>query len=120
MRNRLVNPHPVAGSNISPEWCAARSKDKLHDRIAINPRRHCLPKLHVLEPCLLACNGIQLLARQIVQVEQEEVVFKTRAEIRDLRSSLRLLFREQGEILGTQTIDDIRLARLKTHYLRVF
>jgi len=66
---RLVSPQLVSRAHISPERRAARSVNKVYDRVAIDRRRHGLAKLEILEPDLLLGDAIQFLPRQVILIE---------------------------------------------------
>src|SRR5919108_1007330 len=102
MRDRPVDPKLVSRTYIAPECSAPGAVHQPHDRVAVDSRRYRLSKLQISEPCLLARNRIQLLRAQIVEIEDQEVIFQAGAEIHELRAASGLLSRQQAVIFGAQ------------------
>src|SRR4029077_13792003 len=62
----------------------------------------------------------QLLRLEVIQVEQQEVIFQAGSHVRELRSGAGFLSRKQVVVLRAEPADDVGLTRLEAHYLRVF
>ena len=84
MRDILIDPEFVSGTNVSPQSGAARSEDKTHDRVTIEGGRNCLAEFQIAKPDLLAGNLAEFFPAQVVQVEHQEVVFETWSHVRQL------------------------------------
>src|SRR4029077_18064849 len=120
MGNRLVDPKLVARTYVAPKRRASRTIYKAHYRIAVNGRRYGLAKLQVPKPGLFTRDGVQFLRAQIVEVEDQEVVFQAGAEVHQLRAGTRALSCQQGEVLRAEPAYDVGFSRFKAQYLCVF
>src|SRR5690242_1755646 len=119
MRNCLIHPKLVARPDVAPKCCASGAVDQPHDRIAINRSRHRLTKLEISKPSLLARDSVQLFCAEIVEIENQEVVFQTGTKIHELRACTSALSIQQSEILSAEPADHIGFTRFKAHDLRV-
>src|ERR1700686_4733572 len=115
----LVAPALTTGPEIPPQGRAAGSVDQAHDGLAVDRRRDGLTELQIAKPGLLASNFIELLPTEVVQVEQEEVIFQAGPYIRELGTDAGLFARKQVVVLRAEPADDVGLTRLEAHHLRV-
>src|SRR6202140_3903137 len=119
MRDGLIDPELITGPHIPPQGRAPGSVDQAHDRLAVDRRRDGLTELQIAKPGLLAGNFTELLPTEVVQVEQQEVIFQAGPYIRQLRTDAGFLTRKQVVVLRTEPADDVGLTRLEAHHLRV-
>ncbi len=86
MRDGCVDPEFIARPDIAPQGCSARPIDQAHDGLAIHCCRDRLTKFQVAKPGLFAGNFVEFLAAEVVQIEQQEVIFEAGTHIRELRA----------------------------------
>ena len=92
MRKGLVHPQLVARPHVAPQRCSSRAIDQADDGVTVSRRRNRLPAFQLTEPQLFFGNIIQLLRSQVIQVENQKVVFQTGPEIGELPAAARLFF----------------------------
>ena len=78
-RNRGVDPEAIARADVAPQRDRAALEDQARDALAIDRARDGAAEVQVAEPPLLRRDLRQVLAGQIVLVEDQEVVFEARA-----------------------------------------
>src|SRR5258708_40112741 len=119
MRDSLIDPEPVTGPHITPQSRAPRYIDQAHDGFAVDRCRNRLTEFQISKPRLLTGNFVELLPTEVVQVEQQGVVFQAGPHIRQLRTDAAFLTPEQVVILRAWLADDIGLTCLEAQLLRV-
>ena len=115
----LVEPQFISRRYLIPDRRGAPAINQAHDSFAINCRRNGLPEAQILKPGLFPGDFRQNLSHQIVQIEEQEIVFEARAQIVEMITLLRLLFLQHREIVRAEAAEHVRIAGLKADYLRV-
>src|ERR1700684_3530811 len=98
MRDGGVHPAAISGRDRAPKRGAAALIDEADDGIAIDGCGYGLAKFHVAKPFLFASLIGRGFFAEVIQVEEEEVIFEARAGIG--HGVAALLASEDGEILG--------------------
>src|SRR5580765_3479009 len=91
--------------------------DKAHDPGAINRSGNGLTKARITKPLLLARYFGQAAFSIVIQVEHQEVVFKTRSGVIELEVPQFLLRLQHGKIVRAEPADNLGIARLKADHL---
>src|SRR5580658_635418 len=112
-----VDPAAIAGRDRAPERGAAALIDEANDGVAIDGRRDGLAKFHIATPFLFAGEVRGGSFAEVVQVEEEEVVFETRTGIG--HGVATLLARKDGEVFRAQAGNEVCFARLEAQDLGV-
>ena len=81
MRDRRIHPTTISWRDRAPERGAAALIDEANDGIAIDGGRDGLAKSHVAKPFLFSREIGGGFFAEVVQVEEEEVVFEAGAGI---------------------------------------
>src|SRR5712691_1609580 len=107
MRDCLVDPKLIAGTDVTPKRCASAAIHQPNYRVAVNGCRYRLAKPEVPKPGLFTRDGVQLLflCAQIVEVEDQKVVVQAGAEIHQLRARAGALSGQQSEIFRAEAVD---------------
>src|ERR1700675_3166231 len=119
-RKRVVHPQLVSGCDLTPQRSCAAVVHEANDSGAIHGGGNGLAEANVLKPELFPGNFRQAFGSEIVQIEEEKIVFETGAEIMEAIAFCRLLFFEDGKILRAETAENVGVPGLKTDHLRVF
>src|SRR5271169_672940 len=112
-----IRPTAVSLRDRAPKCRAASSIDKANDSITIDGGGYGLAKFHIAKPFLFLREVGGGFFAEIVQVEEDEVVFEAGAGIG--HGVAALLASEDGEIFSTEASDDVCFARLKAENLGV-
>ncbi len=97
MRDRCIHPTTIPRRDRAPKCGAAALIDEANDGVAIDGRGHGLPKFHIAKPFLFSREIRGRLFAEVVQVEEEEIVFETWAGVG--HGVAALLAGENGKIL---------------------
>src|SRR5487761_1220965 len=76
MRKRPIDPQLVPRRHLAPERRGTAVIYEPNDALAVDGGRHGLAETYVAKPGLLLRDLRQILRGQIVQVEEQEVVFE--------------------------------------------
>ena len=98
----MLIQQPVAGADVAPERDRAALEDQSRDALSIDGQRDRPAEVHVAEPPLLRGHLGQVLAGQIVLIEDEEVVFEARPEVLELIPLRLLVLRQDHEVVGAR------------------
>src|SRR5579864_2787014 len=117
MCDRRIQPAAIPRRNRTPKSGAPALVDEANNGVAIDGGGHRLSEFHVAEPFLFSRETRRRLFAEVVQVEEEKVIFEAGASVgHGVRA---LLASEYREIFCAKAGDQVCLARLKAQNLRV-
>ena len=119
MRKCGIEPTAITRSDGTPKRSAAALIDEVDDCVAVYGGGNGLAKLRVVKPLLLAEEtwGDFRVSTEVVEIEEEKVVFETGAGVR--HREVALLTTENGEIFRAETRDEVGFAALEFQDLSV-
>lgn len=117
MRNGVVDPTMIAGSDRPPKRSAMALIDEAYDGVAVNGGGNGLAEFDEAKPGLITSDFGGGIRTKDIEIEEEEIEFEAGTGVSHGEAAL--LTSEGGEIIGGEAGDEIGFAGLETEDLGV-